>query len=297
LAALIGLVAVACSGSAESPESTEGPIEVVVTTSILGDITGNVLRGDGTIEVLIPAGTDPHDYQASARQIADLQRADLVVANGIGLEEGMIDVLDAARSDGVNILIVGDALDPLPFHGAAEGTAPDPHIWLDLDRVATAARLIAERLAMLDGDVDWLTRAEAFAEELVEADVAVRTTLASVIESRRMLVTNHDSLGYFASRYDFEIIGTVIPGGSTLAAPRSSELGRLVAIILDEELPAVFTEAGEPDGLARSVADEAGPTVAVVELFTGSLGPPGSGADTVIGMMTTNAERIAGALS
>lgn len=297
MAVLIGLVAAACSGGGESPAGADGRIEVVVTTSILGDITSNVLRGDGTIDVLIPAGTDPHDYQASARQIAGLQRADLVIANGIGLEQGMVDVLDAARSDGVNILIVGDSLDPLPFHGAAEDTALDPHVWLDLDRVATMARLIAEGLAILDGDVDWQARAEAYAEELSEADAAVRATLASVGESRRRLVTNHDSLGYFASRYGFEILGTVIPGGSTLAAPSSAELGRLVALILAEGSPAIFTEVGEPDGLARSVADEAGPSVAVVALYTGSLGPPGSGADTVIGMMLTNAERIAGALS
>ena len=109
-------------------------------------------------------------------------------------------------------------------------------------------------------------------------------------------MTNHLSLGYFSDRYDFEMIGTVIPGGASLANPSSSELASLVEIIEHEQVPAIFTETIEPDVLAQAVAAEVGYDVAVVELYTGSLGEPGTDGDTLIGMLATNVERIAEAL-
>jgi zinc/manganese transport system substrate-binding protein len=113
----------------------------------------------------------------------------------------------------------------------------------------------------------------------------------------RLLVTNHDALGYFADRYDFEIVGVVIPGGSTLADPSSAELAALVETLLETDVPAIFAETSSPAQLAETVAAEAGNDVEVVELHTGSLGEPGSGADTLIGMLRTNATRIRDALT
>jgi zinc/manganese transport system substrate-binding protein len=118
-----------------------------------------------------------------------------------------------------------------------------------------------------------------------------------VPDERRILVTNHDSLGYFADRYGFEVVATVIPGGSTLGEPSSAELAELVALIGETGVPAIFAENVEPSTLAEAVAAEAGSGVAVVELYTDSLGEAGSGADTLIGMLLTNAERIAGAMT
>jgi zinc/manganese transport system substrate-binding protein len=109
-------------------------------------------------------------------------------------------------------------------------------------------------------------------------------------------VTNHQSLGYFSDRYNFEMIGTVIPGGAALANPSSAELARLVATIEREQVPAIFTETIEPDALARAVAAEAGYDVKVVELYTGSLGEAGSDGDTLVGMLASNVRRIAEAL-
>jgi zinc/manganese transport system substrate-binding protein len=121
--------------------------------------------------------------------------------------------------------------------------------------------------------------------------------LADIPASRRKLVTNHDSLGYFADRYGFEIIGAVVPGGSTLGDPSSAELAGLVEKISSAGVPAIFAETTEPTALAEAVAREVGDDVVVVELYTGSLGEQGSGADTLIGMLLTDAGRIAGALT
>ncbi|MDE0370918.1 MAG: metal ABC transporter substrate-binding protein, partial [bacterium] len=109
----------AVAETVSEPTSTDpaGRLAVVATTTILGDVVANVVGGNADVEVLLPPGADPHDYQISSSQAALLYTADLVVANGLGLEEGLIDVIEAAEEDGVNVLEVGDLLDPLPFTG------------------------------------------------------------------------------------------------------------------------------------------------------------------------------------
>jgi len=319
---------------------------VVATTTILGDVISNVVGGNADIEVLLPPGADPHDYQISSSQAALLYTADLVVANGLGLEEGLIDVIEAAEEDGVNVLEVGDLLDPIPFSGGGghghgeedddhaedmdddhadeeddhadeedddhadeedddhaedEGghahTGSDPHFWLDPLRVAKAALLIAEALTEIDPSGDWMARAEAYAATLTELDAEIQDILAPIPHENRVLITNHDSLGYFADRYEFEVIGVVIPGGSTLADPSSAELAALVEEIVEEGVKVIFAETIDSTALAEAVAAEAGTDVAVVTLHTGSLGEPGTETDNIVGMLRSNALRIAEALS
>lgn len=272
---------------------------VVATTTILGDLVEQVVEGDGAFEVLVPTGVDPHDYQASARQIAMLQSADLVVANGLGLEEGLQDVLGSAAADGANVIELAPQLDPIPFaagHDSADAST-DPHVWMDPLRMADAARLIAAELEAVDESIDWSGRAAAYADELAAAHREIEATLGAIPSERRRLVTNHDSLGYFADRYGFEVVGVVIPGGTTLAEPSSAELARLVAEIEHTSVPAIFAETTDTSVLAEAVAAEISRPVAVVELHTGSLGEPGSGAETLVGLLKSNAARIAGALA
>jgi zinc/manganese transport system substrate-binding protein len=142
-----------------------------------------------------------------------------------------------------------------------------------------------------------LDRAEAYAAELVSADERITTILAAIPPDRRLLVTNHDALGYFADRYGFEVVGVVIPGGSTLGEPGSQEMARLVALIDSRGIPAIFADTTEPGALASAIASEAGHPVEVVLLHTGSLGKEGTAAGTLIGMLEENARLIAEALA
>ena len=283
---------------------------MAATTTILGDLVANVVGADADLVVLLPVGADPHDYRASAAQVALLHDADLVVANGLGLEEGILDVLEAAEADGINLLEVGDLLDPLPFGGHDEEgdgdgdededhahSGADPHFWMDPLRVAEAARLIAQALASLNGSIDWMARADSYASAIEELHDEIQAILTPIPNEDRALITNHDALGYFADRYGFEIIDTVIPGGATLAEPSSAELAALVDRIRETGAPALFAETIEPTVLAEALAAEAGSGIEVVELYTGSLGEPGSGADTLIGMLREDARRIADALA
>ncbi len=266
-------------------------VTVVVTTNVLGDVVAAVAGDDATVEVLLPPGADPHDYEPSARQAAAIEGADLVVANGLGLEEGLADVL--ANAD--RLLEIAPAVDPLPFRTVASGPS-DPHVWMDPLRMATAARLVAAELTDLAPAVDWSAGAEAYVAEMAAVDRDIAAILAPIPPERRKLVTNHDSLGYFADRYGFEVIGTVIPGGATLAEPSSAGLAELVAAIEREGVPAIFAETTEPATLAEALAAEVGGVV-VVELYSGSLGEPGSDAGTLAGVLRVDAARIAEALS
>ena len=312
----------------QAPESER--LLLVATTTILGDLVANVVGADADLVVLLPVGADPHDYRASAAQVALLHDADLVVASGLRLEEGILDVLEAAEADGINLLEVGDLLDPLPFGGHNEEdegddhgeedegddhgeedegddhgdegedhahSGADPHFWMDPLRAAEAARLIAQALASLNGSIDWMARADSYASSIEELHDEIQAILAPIPHEDRALVTNHDALGYFADRYGFEIIDTVIPGGATLAEPSSAELAALVERIRETGAPTIFAETIEPTVLAEALAAEAGSGVEVVQLYTGSLGEPGSGADTLIGMLREDARRIADALA
>ena len=167
---------------------------------------------------------------------------------------------------------------------------------MDPDRVALAAMEIAEALTALDGTIDWMGRATEYADELRAAGVEAEELLAVVAADDRKLVTNHEALGYFADRFVFEVAGVVFPGGSTLSDPSSAEFAELVETMEKEGVDTIFGETSAPSALAEAVAAEVGEDVQVVELYTESLGEPGSGADTVIGMTLTNAQRVAESL-
>jgi zinc/manganese transport system substrate-binding protein len=266
----------------------------------------NVVGDEATVETIMPVGADAHDFQASSQQVSLMSTADLVVAVGLGLEAGMDDAMESAESDGADVLEIAPLLNPLPFGdhthhqgegGDDEGGSHDPHVWMDPIRMAEAARLIGAELEEVAPGGGWAERAETYATQLTETNSEIEATLSAISEDSRIMVTNHQAFGYFAELYDFEIVGVVIPGGSTLGEPSSGELAQLVEVIDEENVPAIFTDLSSPSGLAETVAEEAERPVEVVGLYTESLGEPGSGADTLVGMLTTNAQRITDALS
>jgi zinc/manganese transport system substrate-binding protein len=262
----------------------------MATTSLLGDLVSEVAGERAQVMVLMPIGVDPHDFQPSSREITQLTRADLVVANGLFLETGVLPSLDAAADAGTNVLELGPLADPLSLPSGEK----DPHFWTDPLRLITATRQLAAELAVLDPSVDWSTAAEDYVRRLEAGHEEIIRTLAPIADRR--LVTNHDALRYFVERYGFEIVGTIFPSGSTLADPSSAQIAALVREVVALNAQAVFAETVMPHELAEAVAAEAGADVRVVELYSDSLGEPGSGADTLLGMLLTDAKLIAQAL-
>lgn len=319
-ASLVAAGLVAC-GSETGTADDERP-HVVVTTTILGDVVSRLVGDHAEVQILMPRGADPHDVQISARQAADLRAADAVIVNGGGFEAGYLDAIEAAEDDGVPVHAALDDVATLTFaegHGHAdedgdeahadeepeadegdhEEEGVDPHFFTDPDRMAAAATGIA---AFLAAEVPALGTPTASSEAAAEVDALralaaeVEDVLAPIPAAERILVTNHEVFGYFADRYGFEVVGTVIPGGGTDAAPSAGDLAELAHLIEEEGVPAVFADVSSPRALAEALADEGG-DVAVVELFSESLGPDGSGGATYDEMVRTNADRIAAALT
>ena len=324
---------VAETGDAEEPDATAPAVTsdlvVVATTSILGDIVTNLVGQDGTVEVLMPPGVDPHGFQPSAADAALLRQADLVVANGLQLEESLVDALAVAAEEGVRVFELADHLDPIAFgetdhddhahqddhahdddhahedddHGHDHGPE-DPHVWFDPVRMADGVRLLAAELAEVDDHLDtaaWEQRGDDYATQVLAVHDELEEAFAAIPAEDRQLVTNHDSLGYLADRYDFEVIGTVLPGSSTMAEADARAFAALVATIEEADVPAIFTENIDSATLAEQLATEVGGRsdreVEVVALYTDALGDPGSGAEDYLGLLRENARRITDALT
>ena len=311
------LVLSAC-GSADSsaPQPAATPaasaVNVVATTTMLGDVVGQILScAGGTVTVLMPAGTDPHDFSASSDQVAAMVTANLVVANGLGLEAGLTDACENAAADGAKVFEVGPLVDPIEVGAGAheegheeegheeeghEHGSLDPHFWFDMNRMALAAELIGAELAESTGDGAYATCATTTAANIRTAEAGVRTALESVPADQRILVTDHEALGYLADTYGYEIAGTVIPSGTTLAEPSSADLAALVATIKAEGVTAIFANVAQTTGLAEAVAAETGTPIKIIPLYVESLGAPDSPAATYLQMMQTNADLIASGL-
>ena len=284
-------VLVGCTDSA----SDGARPRIMVTTPLLGDLVQRV-GGDGVrVEVLIPRGADPHDFEPSASQAARLRDADLIIANGLGLEERLTDTLERAADDGATLVELGPRLDPLERVGTDE---PDPHFWLDPDRMARAAAIVADELARTTTVDRSILDANAarYAEEAREAARQASAILDSVPPAQRLLVTNHDALGYFADRFRYRVIGTIIPGGSTLAEPSAADLRDLIAVIRSTGVRAIFSESTSSSKLADTLARELGSKVAVVELSTDTLGESGSDTATYPALIVTTARLITNGL-
>ncbi len=260
LVLLVGLFAVVACATGGSRQSEGDRLEILATTSIIGDVVSSVVGDSAAVEVLLPPGVDPHDFEPSPQQVASINDADLVVTNGLGLEEGLTDVIEAAAAEGTPVLRLAEGLDPLPVSANDGSTGGDPHFWHDPDRMATAIDHIVGELAVLDDTVDWDRRAAAYRAQVSAAGDEADEILSVVPAERRTLVTSHDSLDYFADRFGFEVAATVIPGGDTLGEPSGREIAELVDTIDETGVPAIFADTANPTTLADTVAAEAGRT-------------------------------------
>lgn len=317
------------TGSSTTQDPSNGAtgtadVTIVASTTVLGDVTREIVGDAGQVVTLMPAGADPYSFQPSAQQLAQMQDADLIVDNGANLVESLAEAISETRSAGVPIFSAIDSIaGPLSFDddhahdeaheqdeepderdaqedssqgGHAQNGAIDPHFWLDPTRMSDVTRALGDEIAQVLDDEAVGLRADEYATMLAGVDERVEATLSMIPDERRVLVTNHDALEYFADRYDFRVVATVIPGPTTGAEPSAQDLDELTQTIRATGAAAVFAETTQPDQLANTVAQEVGKEVAVVDLFTGSLGAGGSGAETYVGMLETNAERIADAL-
>lgn len=299
---LVTLLGMASCGD-DSGGATGGEAVVAVTTTVLGDVVDRLVGDQAEVVTVMPRGASPHDFQASARQAAQLADADLIVVNGGAFEEGLLSVVSAAEGDGVPVVA---ALDVLPADGGADANGEedehahegDAHFFTDPLLMAEVVEGIADALvervpAIEEGQLR--ADAEALVSELEALHAEIEGILDAVPEDRRVLVTDHDVFSSFADRYGFEVVATVIPSGSTSDGVSGGALAELADTLARNGVAAVFTEQTASADLAETLAAEVG-DVEVVALYAETLGPVDSEAGTYDGMMRVNAARIAAAL-
>lgn len=261
--------------------ATDGK-KIVVTYSVLGSIVKELVGDNATVTVSIPNGQDPHDWEPSARDIEAINNADLVIENGLGLEGGLGKTLTQARNSGVKFFTASDHI-TVRHVGQGEGIpsgdpdqaigAPDPHLWTD----PMAMRDVVIALAPVLEDVlkiDVSARAVDLENRLSSLNAGVAEIVAQVPQPDRKLVTGHESMGYFAQRYGFKLIGVIIPSLSSQAEVSAADLAALKQAILDNGVKAIFTELGTSAVVAKAIGDETG--VKVIELTTHTLPSDGS---------------------
>ncbi len=289
---------------------TAEPLKVVATFSILADWVQNV--GGDAIELttIVPAGGDTHTFDPSPGQVASIAGADIIFEIGLGFEPWLDDMINASGaeatrivvSDGIEVLAFGDANHDDHEHddeGGHDHGSEDPHIWGDVQNALNAVSIIEQ--ALIDADPanadTFATNATAYSANLEALDAHIRAETATIPEERRKLVTTHDTFGYYAHAYGFEITGTALNSGSTEGGdPSARDIAELVQVIQDAGVPAIFAENVSNSGLMETIAAEAGVELAP-PLHTDALGEPGGEAGTYIDMMTVNTATIVEALS
>jgi zinc/manganese transport system substrate-binding protein len=249
---------------------------VVATTTIAADVVRHVAGPDADVDTLLPETAGPHDYAASAKDRARLEQADVVVAWGSGLEEGL--PLDELDDEPVEL---------------ADGQ-DNPHVWMDPTLVALALSKLSAAFADADPEhADaYRRRASAYGDELARLDRRLRRTLRSIPRERRKLVSSHDSLGHFVDRYDFEFVGAPF-GVAPESEPSAETVAELIERVKREDVPAVFAEDTDDPELMREIARAAGVEV-VDDLLTEGFGGRVDGYEE---MLRFDAKRIAGALA
>jgi zinc/manganese transport system substrate-binding protein len=260
----------------------DGKKSIVVTYSVLGSIVKELVGNQANVIVLIPNGLDPHEWAPSAKDIEAINKADLVIQNGLGLEGGMEKTLQTAQNNGVRFFTAADHI-TIRYVGLGEGIpsgdpdqavgAPDPHLWMDpLAMKSVVSALAIELKQGLNLDV---TNQAADLEKRLDAlNNEVTNVVASIPQENCKLVTGHESMGYFGQRYGFKLVGVIIPSLSTQAEVSAADLAALKKAIEDNQVKAIFTELGTSMSVAKTIGNETG--AQVVELSTHILPADGS---------------------
>ncbi|WP_083889954.1 zinc ABC transporter substrate-binding protein AztC [Nocardia pneumoniae] len=292
LCALVAAALLALTACLNSGADRDG---IIVTTNILGDLTRAVAGDAVEVTVLMQPNADPHFFAISAQQAAQLERASLIVYNGLGLEENVLRNVEAAERSGVATVSVGTEIDPISYSADDANGRPDPHFWTDPRRVRRAVEIVRDRIVHHVDGVDAAAiraGADRYLADLDHLERWMTERFATIPAERRKLVTNHHVFGYLAARFGFTVVGAVIPGGTTLASPSPSDLAALAGTIRAAGVSAIFADSSQPDRLARVLAEQAGLHVRVIPLYSESLTEPGGGAGTYLDMMRANTEAI-----
>jgi len=297
--ALVMLLLAGCSGDGGDSEK---PNVVAITTQI-GDFAKNIGGDRIDLTVLLKPNQDAHDFDFEPSQLRDIAGADLILRNGLGLDDFLDDALENTDAP-VVVVTEGATLregshdhDEGEDEEEHEGHGTDPHVWLSVDNARVMVENVRDALIDLDSaNADYYREnATRYLSTLDALDRDIESQVQSVPAACRKLVTNHEVLGYFAEAYGFELVGSVIPSTVTDAQPSAADVADIVRKIRDQDVPAIFAESSANPALVQQVAREANIKV-VDDLYGDSLGPANSAGGTYESMMRENTKKIVEAL-
>ena len=282
-AAALGLAACGSSGGgadsgATSAAGGDRPV-IVATTPILGAIVRDAVGDGAEVQVVMPNGSDPHEWRPSARDVARIQSADLVVQNGLGLEQGLEEAVQQARAEGVPVFTATDHVAVKAVtegdhaHAGEDHGAGDPHFWTDPAQVRRVVAALPAALKTATG-ADVSAAAAKAQRTLAALDASIAADFAALPATARKVVTGHESLGYLARRYDLGLVGAVTPSLSSQGQVSAAHLKDLEDAMTRAGVRVVFTETGLSNAVADAIVAQTGATL--VELGTEALPDDGS---------------------
>jgi len=311
LGVLLVSVLAGCGGGGAGGDEGSG-VGVVATYSILGDLVENVGGESVELTTLVGPNGDAHTFEPAPSDNARLAEAEVVFQNGLGFEPWLGDLYESSGSEAERV-VVTDGIEPLPVAGEEhvpeegggheegehgnERVEFDPHVWHDVGNTIVMVKTIRDALSEVDQENAraYERNAREYVAELEKLDADVREKVASIPEENRILFTSHDTFGYFAERYGFEV-DTALASASTEAGdPSAGQTAELVAEIERSGVPAIFADNVSDAGVMERISSEAGVELAP-PLYTDALGEPGSEGDTYVGMVRYNVSTMSEAL-
>lgn len=292
---ILMLAVAACQPAA--PAANQSSLKVVAAETFLADIAQNVAGDRTTVDTLIPIGVDPHEFEPTPADVARVADSQVLIVNGGGLEVFLARLLQNAGGQRTVIEASAGLTARQPDSTETVGEPIDPHFWLDPNNAIKYVENIQAGLSAADpgGAAIYRANAEAYIAKLQDLDRWIADRVAEIPPADRLLVTNHESLGYFADRYGFKIIGTIVPSVSSDASPSAQQLAALIDHIKATGAKAIFLETGTNPQLAQQVAAETGVKV-VTGLYTHSITAAGGPAPTYIDMLKVDVNAIVDAL-
>jgi len=278
MALMASVLLTACQEEEEVEEGETPRVNVVVSLAIFADFVRQVGSDRVDVSTLIPAGADPHTYEPGPSRVAELTNADLVIANGLGLEATLEDVIEENTPSSAISVELAEGL-PLIDN--------NPHLWLDVQNAIAYLERIRDALAEIDpaGAETYRANADSYLAELQALDEEVAAAIDSIPSEKRKLVTFHDAFPYLAHRYGLELVGVVV--ASPGKEPSAKDVANLVEAIAAEDVPAVFKEPQLNARILELAADDAG--VEVCTLYSGALDKK---VNTYVKLMRFNAKEL-----
>ncbi|WP_188461400.1 metal ABC transporter solute-binding protein, Zn/Mn family [Bizionia arctica] len=285
----------------KNEKQSNGKLDVVTTTTMITDLVKNVGGDKINIQGLMGSGVDPHLYKASEGDVSKLANADIIFYGGLHLEGKLVEVFEKMGHQNIKTVAVSDALDQTTLISSESFAGNyDPHIWFNVDYWIEITQYVAEQLSEADPENEayFEANAKTYIEKLTVLNENLITTIETLPQEKRILVTAHDAFSYFGKKYNFEVVG--LQGLSTATEAGVQDVQKLAAFIIDKKVKAIFVESSVPkrtiESLQAAVKSKDHDVIIGGTLYSDALGNADSIEGTYIGMFEFNVNTIVNAL-